>query len=258
MYAFNVFLKVYQYVSILYEVLRADHWKASSLGGSKSFSSVVVRISLQGVAVDHSIAFNDSGMLTFITHNRRSVEVDLVVDDEQRIVVVDNIVVHAHTVQVLLEQILEEEVLFLEGSLLLLDSKLVEMDLVETLVEIVEHLEFVLRIGIKSMDLLNLCLRFGLTVRVRLIEWQDFFLFGFKFPAEFSCLEDSAAKFLVISQCLHALKTVRGKSTKLRIFFFPLFCHLPFEVVIMLHDACLLLAKLIVTVLTFSVVLLSL
>ena len=43
-----------------------------------------------------------------VTDNRGPVEVDLVVDDEQRVVVVDDIVVNADTIQVLLKQVLEE------------------------------------------------------------------------------------------------------------------------------------------------------
>ena len=164
-------------------------------------------------------------MFTFVTHNRRPVEVDLVVDNEQRVVVVDNIVVHAHTIQVLLEQILEEQVLFLEGSLLLLDGQLVEVDLVETLVEIVKHFEFVLRIAVETADFFNLELGLGLTVWVRLVERQDLFLFGFKFSAEFSGLEDSASEFLVLSQRLHACKTVGGEGTELGVFLVPLVRH---------------------------------
>ena len=132
------------------------------------------------------------------------------------------------------------------------------MNLVEAFVEIVKHLEFVLGIAVKTSDSLNLKLCFGLTVWVRLVEWQDLFLFGFKFPAEFSCLKDSAAEFLVISESLHACKTVGGKSTKLGILLVPLVCHFPLEVVIMLDNACFLFTKLIITVLAFPKVLLRL
>merc|ERR1712013_875457 len=119
MHLYRFDLKVISNISFLYEVLRA-----TLLVGSKYFVSVVVGIPLQGVAVDDNVAFNDSGVLAFVTHNRWSIKVDLVIDDKQRIVVVDDIVVNAHTVQVLLEQILEEEVLLFKGSLLLFDSKL--------------------------------------------------------------------------------------------------------------------------------------
>ena len=70
---------------------------------SSGLRSVVVRIPLQGVAVDHDVALNDCGVLTLITHNWRPVEVDLVVNDKKWVVVVDNVVIHADTIQVLLE-----------------------------------------------------------------------------------------------------------------------------------------------------------
>jgi hypothetical protein len=48
-----------------------------------------------------------------LTHHWWTVELELVVDDEEWIGVVDDIVVDTDTVQVLLEQILEERVFFL-------------------------------------------------------------------------------------------------------------------------------------------------
>ena len=99
------------------------------------------------------------------------------------------------------------------------------MDLVETLVEIVKHFEFVLRIAVETADFFNLELGLGLTVWVRLVERQDLFLFGFKFSAEFSGLEDSASEVLVLPQCLHACKTVGGEGTELGVFLIPLVRH---------------------------------
>ena len=64
--------------------------------------------------------------------------------------VVDNIVVDTDSIQVLLEQVLEEEILFLQSCLLLLDGKFVKMDLVEALVEVIEHLELIVSVFIKA------------------------------------------------------------------------------------------------------------
>ena len=71
------------------------------------------------------------------------------------------------------------------------------MDLIETFIEVVKHLEFVLRLAVQTRYFLDLELRLSLTIRVRLVEWQDFFFFGFKFPAELSSLKDSRAEILV-------------------------------------------------------------
>lgn len=84
--------------------------------------------------------------------NRRSVEIDLRVDDEQRVVRVDDVIVDAHTIQVLLQQTLEEHVLFFKSGLLFLDGKFVEQDLVVPLVEIVEQLELVVLSLFHSLD----------------------------------------------------------------------------------------------------------
>ena len=132
------------------------------------------------------------------------------------------------------------------------------MDLIEALVEVVEQLEFVLRVAVESSDFLNLDLAFNLAVRVGLVEWQHFFFFGFKLPAKFSCLQDSLTESLVLSQRFHALKTVGRQSTKLRVLFIPLISHFSFQVMVMLHNDDLFFLQLIVTVLTFSVILLSL
>ena len=107
---------------------------------------MVVCISLQRVRVHDHIAFNDSGMLSFVAHDWRSVQIDLVVHNEKWIVVVDNIIVDAHTVKVLLEKVLEEEVLLFKSRLLLLNRKLVKVNLVEAFVEVVQHLELVLSV----------------------------------------------------------------------------------------------------------------
>lgn len=98
---------------------------------------MVIVITLQGKVVHNGIAFDVSGCSAFFHNNRRSVEVDTVVDDKQRVVIVDNIVVDTNTVQILLEQVLEEEVLLFKSGLLFLNGKLVKVDLVVAFVEVV-------------------------------------------------------------------------------------------------------------------------
>jgi hypothetical protein len=58
--------------------------------------------------------------------DRRTVKVHLVVDDKQRVVGVHNVVVHTHTIQVLLQQALEEHILLLQCCLLFVDGKSIE------------------------------------------------------------------------------------------------------------------------------------
>ena len=106
-------------------------------------SSVIRVVALAGKVVDSRVTLDVSGRGAFFHNDGGPVEVDAVVDDEKRVVVVDDIVVDTDTIQVLLQQVLEEEVLLFESSLLLLDSELIEVDLVVAFVEVVELLEFV-------------------------------------------------------------------------------------------------------------------
>jgi len=64
---------------------------------------VVIVITLQGKVVYNGISFDVSGCSAFFHDNRRSVEVDAVVNNKQRVVIVDNVVVDTNTVQILLE-----------------------------------------------------------------------------------------------------------------------------------------------------------
>ena len=77
------------------------------------FSSVVVGIPLEHRIVDDRVSLNNSSVRTIFPDDRRPVQVDLVVDDKQWVVSIDNIVVDTDTIQVLLEQVLEELVLLL-------------------------------------------------------------------------------------------------------------------------------------------------
>ena len=99
------------------------------------------------------VSFDDSCVLAIFVDNRGSVEVDLVVDDEQRVVRVNNVVVDGYAIEVLLEQVLEEQVLLLESGLLFFDGQFVELDLVVTLVEVVETFELVDVVLVNAIDL---------------------------------------------------------------------------------------------------------
>ena len=176
-------------------------------GGS---SSGQVRVALSGDVVDNGVTLDVGGMGAILLNDWWSVEVDSVVHNEQWVVVVDDIVVDTDSIQVLLEEVLEEEILLFEGSLLLLDGKLVKMNLVESLVEGVKHLELVVSVGIKTGNLLNIDFSLFHGIRIRLIEWEDLFFLSFEFTAKLGCLENSLSNLLVVSQSFHAPQTVSG------------------------------------------------
>jgi len=125
-------------------------------------------------------------MCAFLGDDWRSVEVYLVVDNQQGVVGIDDIVVDTHSVQVLLEQVLKEQVLLLKSSLLLVDGQLVQVYLIEALVEVVQHLEFVVRVRVKSSDLFNAHIGVFCGVWIRLVEGENFLLFSLKLSAKLS------------------------------------------------------------------------
>ena len=103
--------------------------------------SVVVSISLHGTVIDYDISLDEclGDLLVGVEAlDWGPVKVDLIVDDQKRVVCVHHIVVDTHTVQVLLEQRLKEHVLLLQRSLLFLDGKFVEEHLIEAFVELIE------------------------------------------------------------------------------------------------------------------------
>ena len=67
-------------------------------------ASVIVSISLQSCAVEDDIAF-DEGLVRLAIHsfNRWSVEIDLGVDNKERIVGIDDIIIDTDTIKVLLQ-----------------------------------------------------------------------------------------------------------------------------------------------------------
>ena len=136
-----------------------------------SRQSHVVSIALQSLIGDFEVAFNLGDVATFVCDNWGSVQVDLVVDDQERVVRIHNVIVNGDTVQVLLKQVLEEKVLFLQSRLLLLDGQLVKVDFVEPLVEVVEHLELLESGGlVQTRNLLNVDVGLIYRVRVALVE----------------------------------------------------------------------------------------
>jgi len=86
--------------------------------------SVVISLPLHGHIVDDEVSFDESLLLSLF-NNRRSVEINLVVDNQQRVVCIEHVVVDRHSIQVLLQQILEEEVFLLKRRLLFLNGQLV-------------------------------------------------------------------------------------------------------------------------------------
>ena len=190
--------------------------------------------------------------------DRGSVKVDLVVDDQQGVVGVDHIVVDTHTIQVLLEQVLKEQVLLLKSGLLLVDGQLVQVDLVKAFVEVVQHLKFVVRVRVKTSDFLDAHVGVFCGIGVRLVERKHFLLFSLKLSAKLSGFQDFLSQVKVGPEGLHAFKTVAGQSAELSFFLLSLAGHLLLQVVVMLHDLGLLHSKLLVSVLALMQVLLGL
>ena len=131
---------------------------------------MIIVVMLPGKVVDNSVALDVGGGGAILHNDRRSVQVDTVVDHEQRVVVIDDVVVDADAIKVLLEQVFEEEVLLLQGSLLLLDCKLVKVDLIVTFVEVIELLVLIIRVRVNTNDLIDHLVRLILSIRVRLVE----------------------------------------------------------------------------------------
>ena len=131
---------------------------------------MIVVVMLPGKVVDNRVALDVGGGGAILHNDRWAVQVDTVVDNKQRVVVVDDIVVDADAIEVLLEQVLEEEVLLLKGCLLLLDRKLVKVDLVVALVEVVELLVLIVGVRVNTDNLIDHLVRLLLGIGVGLVE----------------------------------------------------------------------------------------
>ena len=168
-------------------------------------ASVILVVALHGEVVDNGVSLDVGRGSAIFHHDRWPVQVDAVVDDQQRVIVVDDVVVDTDAIQVLLEQVLEEEVFLLKGRLLLLNRQLVQVHLVVALVKVVQLLELVVGVRVDADDLFNHLVGLLLSIRVRLVEGKHLFLLRLKLAAEFGRLEDTLAKRLVATQRLHAL-----------------------------------------------------
>ena len=155
---------------------------------------MILVVALHGEVVDNGVSLDVGRGGAIFHHDRRPVQVDTVVDDEQRVVVVDDVVVDTDAIQVLLEQVLEEEVFLLKRGLLLLNRQLVQVNLVVALVEVVQLLELVVGVRIDADNLFDHLVGLLLSIRVRLVERKHFFLLRLKLAAQFSRLEDTLAE----------------------------------------------------------------
>ena len=155
---------------------------------------MILVVALHGEVVDNGVSLDVGRGSAVFHHDRRPVQVDTVVDDEQRVVVVDDVVVDTDAIQVLLEQVLEEEVFLLKRGLLLLNRQLVQVNLVVALVEVVQLLELVVGVRIDADNLFDHLVGLLLSIRVRLVEGKHFFLLRLKLAAQLSRLEDTLAE----------------------------------------------------------------
>ena len=227
---------------------------------------MIVGISLHGAVIDDIVCL-DVGLVGLLVgveaFDGRAIKVDLIVHNQERIVCIHHIVVHTHTIQVLLQQRLKEHVLFLQCGLLLLDGELVEQDLIETLVELIEQLELVVLLLLETLDPLNRNLGeafLGTTsgVGVTLVEGKHLLLLGLQFAAELGCLQDLLAQSLILSQFVHAHLRVQGEVSESAFLVLAELNHLLLEVVIVFDDHLLFLAEFLVSLLALALILLDL
>ena len=144
--------------------------------------------------------------------HRRPVQVDLVVDDQQRVARVHHVVVDADSVEVLLQQTLEEHVFFFERRLLLVDGHLVQKHFVVAFEEVVQRLELIVHSLVESVDLVQFVLRLVFyCVGLGLVKGQDFLSLGLEFAAELGRLEYFLAELLVALERVHAGLRVLGQ-----------------------------------------------
>ena len=193
---------------------------------------MVLIVPLKSQVVHNGIALNVRGRRAILHDHWGPVEVHAVIDHEQRVVVVNDIIVDTDTIQVLLQQVLKEEVLLLKCRLLFLDSELVKMDLVVALVEVIKLLEFVIGVRVDAENLFNPLIRLFLCVWVRLVERQDLFLLSFKLAAKLCSLKDAFTQLLIAPESFHALQTIGYQRAKMILLLSAQFGHFPFQIVV--------------------------
>ena len=134
-----------------------------------------------------------------------SVKIDFRVNDQQWIAGVKNVIVDTDTVKILLEERLEEHVLFLESCFLLFNGKLIKKNLIVSLVEVIKKLKLIVLGFLHALDLLNINIwnLFHLDF-VTLVEWKNLLFLSLKFSTELSCLKNFLSKFLVLGKFIHA------------------------------------------------------
>ena len=200
---------------------------------------MVVGLSLHLCVVNDKITF-DKGLLLGLFDDRRPVEIDLVVNYEEGVVRIEHIVVNRHAIQVLLEQVLEEQILLLERSFLLLNSQLIQVDLVVPLVEVVQLLELIVGILINPDNLFDVHFCFDHAVGITLVEGKYLLLFGLELTAKLRSLEDLLTKRLVITEGLHTLEGVHGKHANMTLLLITLLVHVLLQLLVMVVDLHLL------------------
>lgn len=193
----------------------------------------------------------------------RAIEVNLVVNDKERVVGIHHVVVDTDTIQILLQQTLEEHVLLLQCSLLFVDGKSVKEDLVEAFVELVEKLELVILLLLEAFnsfygDLRETFLGASCGIGVTLIERQYLLLLSLELAAEFCSLENFLSKSLILSELIHAHLGVKCEVAEAALLILAELDHLLFEVVVVLHDHLFLLAQFMVTLVALTLILLDL
>jgi len=132
------------------------------------------------------------------------------------------------------------------------------VDLVVALVEVVELLEFVESIFVKTLDLVDVDLCFDHAVGVTLIEGKHLFLLSLELTTKLSSLENLFSKGLILTKSLHALERVHSQHSNMSILLIALLVHVLLQFFVVHVDLHLLSVELTVTLSEFSVVLLNL
>jgi hypothetical protein len=181
-----------------------------------------------------------------VSDDWRTVERKLVVDHKKWVAVVDDIVVDRDTIEVLLEEVLEEGVFLLESGFLLLDGQLVKEHFVEAFVELVQVLEFAVGVPFKSLDPVDPNLRIAADILVGVVEWQNLFFLSLKLSAELGSLEDFLAQLFVAVKGFDAIERTEGQLTKVLLLVLPLARHFRLQIVVVVADAHAFLHELLV------------
>ena len=120
---------------------------------------------------------------------------------------------------------------------MLLNCKLVQQDLVISLIEVVQKLKFVIHSSSHAFDLFDLKIwNFLGKLITLLIERQNFLFLRFKFSTELSSFQNFLAELLVALKSVHASLGVHGEITKSLLLFVSCKSHSLLEVMVVLND----------------------